>query len=163
MRKARSNTVYAFIDTQNLKLGIRGQGWELDYKKLRIYLKDKYLVEKAFLFMGYIEEYKDFYSKLESYGYIIIFKQTHRGIGGKFKGNVDAELVLYSCAKLIDEYDKAILISGDGDFFCLIDYLLSKNKFSRLLIPNRKGMSKLLWVFSKYTDYLENLKMKIGK
>jgi len=33
---------YAFIDSQNLNLSIREQGWVLDFKKFRIYLKDKY-------------------------------------------------------------------------------------------------------------------------
>jgi hypothetical protein len=53
----KKETVYAFIDSQNLNLGtskdiIRNRkkiydGWKLDYKKFRKYLKDKYRVEKA--------------------------------------------------------------------------------------------------------------------
>ncbi len=48
--------VYAFIDSQNINLGVKSLGWNLDFKRFRIYLKDKYKVEKAFLFLGYIKE-----------------------------------------------------------------------------------------------------------
>ncbi|MDD4894999.1 MAG: hypothetical protein PHW54_06800 [Candidatus Omnitrophica bacterium] len=41
---------YAFIDSQNLNLSIRDQGWALDFKRFRKYLEDKYGVTKAFIF-----------------------------------------------------------------------------------------------------------------
>ena len=37
---------YAFIDSQNLNLGVRSQGWKLDFERFRVFLKDKYKVEK---------------------------------------------------------------------------------------------------------------------
>jgi len=52
MEKKESN--FAFIDSQNLNLSIRAQGWFLDYKKFRKYLEDKYSITKAFLFLGYV-------------------------------------------------------------------------------------------------------------
>ncbi len=45
---------YAFIDSQNLNLSIRDQGWQVDFKRFRKYLEDKYHVRKAFIFIGYI-------------------------------------------------------------------------------------------------------------
>jgi len=39
MAKARNN--YAFIDSQNLNLSIREQGWALHFRKFRQYLRDK--------------------------------------------------------------------------------------------------------------------------
>jgi len=159
----KNSIIYAFIDSQNLNLGIQSLGWKLDFKKFRIYLNDKYHVQKAFLFIGYIEKYKNLYKQLKSYGYTLIFKKTSTKRWGQPKGNVDAELVLFASAIEFNTYDSAILISGDGDFNCLIYFLLSKRKLSRILIPNRRGMSKLLWEFSKYIDYLENLKYKLGK
>lgn len=53
-RKDKTPIVYAFIDSQNLNLGIRSQGWVLDFKKFRLYLKNKYHVEKAYLFIGMV-------------------------------------------------------------------------------------------------------------
>lgn len=70
----QSMRIYAFIDSQNLNLGIKSLGWELDFKKFRIYLRDKYSVERAYLFLGYIERNDSLYRKLRNYGYILIFK-----------------------------------------------------------------------------------------
>lgn len=44
MKKELTN--YAFIDGQNLNLGIKSLGWKLDFKKFRIYLEEKYAVKK---------------------------------------------------------------------------------------------------------------------
>ena len=37
---------YAFIDSQNLNLGIKEQGWILDFKRFRVYLREKYGITK---------------------------------------------------------------------------------------------------------------------
>jgi hypothetical protein len=65
---------YAFIDSQNLNLGIRSQGWVLDFRKFRIYLKDKFKVQKAFLFIGYMKENHKLYELLRSSGFELVFK-----------------------------------------------------------------------------------------
>ena len=80
----------------------------------------------------------------------------------RVKGNVDAELVLHTMIEY-KNYDKAIIISGDGDFHCLIEYLEQKEKLARILIPNRKAYSQLLWKFRKYMDYINNLSNKLKK
>ena len=72
--------IYAFIDSQNLNLSIRAQGWKLDFKRFRIYLKDKYKVEKAFLFIGYVAGNESLYTYLQKSGYIIVFKPTKQNI-----------------------------------------------------------------------------------
>ena len=85
---------YAFIDSQNLNLGILSLGWKLDYKKFRIYLKEKYNISKAYLFIGYIPSNQDLYSFLQGVGYVLIFKPTLPNDKGEVKGNIDADLVL---------------------------------------------------------------------
>lgn len=157
--------VYAFIDSQNLNLGIRDQGWKLDFERFRIYLKDKYQVEKAFLFIGYVEGNERLYTFLQSGGYIVVFKPTlavKKRNKSVVKGNVDAELVLHSMIEY-PNYDQAVIVSGDGDFHCLIEYLLENDKLLRVIIPNRKKYSKLLWKFSKYLDFASQLKEKLGE
>lgn len=156
---------YAFIDSQNLNLGIRDQGWKLDFSRFRIYLKDKHRVEKAFLFIGYVEGNERLYTFLQSAGYIVVFKPTlavKKRNKLVVKGNVDAELVLHSMIEY-SNYDQAVIVSGDGDFHCLIEYLLEKDKLCRVIIPNRKKYSKLLWKFSKHLDFANQLKGKLGE
>ena len=67
---------YAFIDSQNLNLGVLELGWRLDFERFRIYLKEKYKVDKAFIFIGYLQKNQKLYRRLRSYGYELIFKPT---------------------------------------------------------------------------------------
>lgn len=38
----------AFIDGQNLHLGVREKNWKVDNSKFRTYLRDKYNVDEAY-------------------------------------------------------------------------------------------------------------------
>ncbi|NCQ54574.1 NYN domain-containing protein, partial [Candidatus Saccharibacteria bacterium] len=114
---------YAFIDSQNLNLGVRSLGRTLDFKKIRLYLKNKYNVYKAYLFIGYQDGNERLYSSLQEADYILIFKPTVELTNGIVKGNVNAELVLHSAAIQYKNYDKAVIVSGDGDFTCLVEFL----------------------------------------
>lgn len=160
MRKVNKETIYAFIDSQNLNLAIRSLGWKLDFEQFYIYLKDKLRVQKAFIFIGYIPSNQKLYSSLKSNGYQLIFKPIlqYKGKNNtQIKGNVDAELVLHAMIEY-PNYDKAIIVSGDGDFYCLVDYLQKKNKLSKLIIPNSKKYSKLLFKFRSKMVFVNRLK-----
>ncbi|HLD26459.1 MAG TPA: hypothetical protein VJB63_00660 [Patescibacteria group bacterium] len=63
----KTKKIYAFIDSQNLHLGVKSQGWILDFVRFRILLKDKYYVEKAFLFIGYIPDNQSLYTHLQQF------------------------------------------------------------------------------------------------
>ncbi len=170
--KKKYPVVYAFIDSQNLNLGTRKdiynkkgkriyKGWKLDFKKFRIYLSDKFHVSRAFLFIGHISQNEPMYKRLTSHGYNIIFKPTTKDELGKPKGNIDAELVLYSAAIEYPKYDKAVIVSGDGDFYCLHEYLDKQKKLLRIIIPNSKLESSLLKGFQEYKTFIEHEKEKL--
>lgn len=171
MKKKRPQ-IYAFIDSQNLNLGTSKdifnrnhkkiyKGWKLDFKRFRIYLKDKFRVSKAFLFIGYLKENTKLYRRLETYGYQLVFKPTTKDHLGKPKGNIDAELVLHSAAIEFNNYVKAVIVSGDGDFHCLYEYLIKHQKLGRIIIPNHKSQSSLLSIFQKYKTFLEYERNKL--
>ncbi len=153
---------FAFIDSQNLNLSIKELGWRLDFRKFRKYLKDKYHVSKAFLFLGFIGENSDLYKSLQDAGFILIFKPTLSYKDGHTKGNCDAELVLQTMIEF-KNYKKALLITGDGDFHCLAKYLIQENKLEKLLIPNQKKYSALLKKFpSEFLAFINDLKPKLS-
>jgi len=141
--KNKKGNNFAFIDSQNVNLAIKDQGWVLDWSKFRKYLKEKYGVSRAYLFIGYVEGNNDLYASLQQNGYILIFKPTLALPDGRVKGNVDAELVLYSMIEY-NNYDKAVIITGDGDFYCLVKYLREQGKLATLLVPNFHKYSGLL-------------------
>ena len=76
---------------------------------------------------------------------------------------MDAELVLYVSAIELENYDKAVIVSGDGDFYCLIKFLKSKNKLFKVVIPNKKSASSLLASFERYKVFIEYEKSKLSK
>ena len=154
--------IYAFIDSQNLNLSILSLGWKLDFQRFRIYLHEKYHVQNAYLFIGYMPENAGLYKRLQEMDYICVFRPTLIGTNGKTKGNVDAELVLHAMIEF-PNYDKAILVSGDGDFQCLAKYLLEQGKLGALLIPNQARYSALLKfkIFKPYLKFVSDLKIKL--
>jgi uncharacterized LabA/DUF88 family protein len=154
---------YAFIDSQNLNLSIQSLGWKLDFARFRVYLKEKYGVKKAFIFIGYVEGNEDLYKFLQEAGFICIFKPTLEYKDGTTKGNVDAELVLHTMIEF-DNFNKAIIISGDGDFYCLIKHLLEHNKLKAILIPNYFRFSALLKfkIFRSYLRFMNDLDNKLS-
>ncbi|MCA9333215.1 NYN domain-containing protein, partial [Candidatus Saccharibacteria bacterium] len=143
---------YAFIDSQNLNLGIQKAGWKLDWRKFREYLLKEHNVKMAYLFIGYMAENEAMYEQLHSAGYLIVLKptvgmmisQTEEDASNKktdqeekkqlVKGNIDAELVLYAM-KEMPNYKKAIIVSGDGDFYCLAEYLANKKRLAQIMTP----------------------------
>lgn len=150
---------YAFIDGQNLYLSIKHQDWKLDYRKFRKYLEDKYNVSKAYLFIGFVPGNDRLYIRLQDDGYILVHKSTlitPRGV----KGNVDAELVLHTMIEF-PNYDKAVIVSGDGDFHCLVEYLIGKGKLVRLLIPDKKKYSSLYRKCQKHLSFMSELRGKL--
>ena len=152
---------YAFIDGQNLNLGIKSLGWNLDFRRFRIYLKEKYRVTTAYYFIGYMPENKGLYHALGRDGYKLIFKPVITDNGGDPKGNVDANLVLQAMLDY-NNYDKAIIITSDGDFYCLIEYLYKNSKLERVISPYIATCSVLLKKTAKEKIlFMDNLRQKL--
>ena len=158
MYKKENN--YAFIDGQNLNWGIQKLGWRLDYRKFRIYLTEKYSVKKAYLFIGFVALNQSLYKKLQEAGFVLYFKPTIPDKDGKIKGNVDADLVLRTIVEIKD-YDKAIIVSSDGDFYSLVKHLYGRNKLETVLSPDKEHCSSLLKQTAnekiRFMDNLRNL------
>ena len=154
--KKKIEDVFAFIDSQNLNLGVRSQGWKLDWRKFRQYLRNKYGVNEAYLFIGYKPGNEALYTNLQKMGYIVVMKPTMELPGGVVKGNVDAELVLHTMIQF-KNFVKAIIVSGDGDFFCLVEYLVNHKNLLNLFTPN-KYYSRLYKPFSNYVVRIDWLK-----
>lgn len=164
--KQQPNT-YAFIDSQNLNLGTQRMGWKMDWRKFRQFLQNNYGVTHAYMFIGYMSENEQLYEYMHELGYLVVLKPTIDVTAKpqptqdkeaaapepevkekpQIKGNVDAELVLYAMKEL-PHYDRAIIVSGDGDFFGLAEYLDEQGKLAHIMAPN--------WQYSSLLKPLEN-------
>jgi uncharacterized LabA/DUF88 family protein len=158
-KKSTSTNNYAFIDSQNLNLGTQRMGWKMDWRKFREFLRERYGVSKAYMFIGYMSENEALYEYMHELGFLVVLKPTvdittPHGEADKpaakpddhekpaIKGNIDADLVLYAMKEL-PNYDQALIVSGDGDFFSLAEYLEEQGKLANILTPNWQYSSLL--------------------
>jgi len=167
---------YAFIDSQNLNLGTQKMGWKMDWRKFRRFLSEECGVTKAYMFIGYVPEFEQMYQQLHDAGYLIVLKPTQDlkkqhaeaaaiSEGEKpedkkpIKGNIDADLVLWAMKEL-KSYNKAIIVSGDGDFHGLAEYLEQQHKLLHIMTPNWQ-YSQLLKSFESYIVRLDKMKNQL--
>lgn len=139
---------YAFIDGQNLHLGTTSlkDSWKIDLYRFRIYLARKYNVTKAYYFLGVVDDRNsDLYINIQDAGFIIVFRQHSIGMLGKKKGNVDSDLIFYVMKNLYkkEKFDRIVLVSGDGDYKMLVDFLIEENRFEKILFPAQIRSSSL--------------------
>lgn len=164
-KKTRGN--YAFIDSQNLNVGTQNFGWKMNWRKFREWLERNYGVTQAFMFIGYVPENEELYESMHEAGYSVVLKPTfdmsrprpeqgestpHKEEERKIKGNIDADLVLWAMKEL-PNYNQAVLVSGDGDFYGLVEYLQGADKLKKVLVPNVYYSH----LYNKYENYIERL------
>ena len=162
MKKKENN--FAYIDGANLHRGIAGFGWALDYARFRVWLSEKYSVKHAYIFIGLIPKYKDLYTYLQECGFTLVFKEVVYDGDGKAKGNCDADLVLQAAWDTYEnKFDKAIIVSSDGDYASLVKFLQEKNKLKIILSPSIPlKCSILLKRINAPITYLNGVKDKIS-
>ena len=152
---------YAFIDSQNVNLAIRDQGWKIDWNRLYKHLIKMYNCSRVYIFIWYIAKNQRLYTRLQQIWFILIFKPVLELSSWQTKWNVDAELVLETIIEF-NNFDKAIIITWDWDFACLVRHLKSKWKLRKLIVPNINKYSRFLKVEAEeLLDSLTNKRQKL--
>ena len=153
----------AFIDGQNLRKGTASAGWEVDFKRFRTYLTEKYAVETAYYFFGYKQRIGwmlSIYTNIENTGFVLMFGNKSSSSLAEKDGDVDAHIVfemMRHYIDAIDSFDTMVLVSGDGDFIRVVRYLILRNQFRIALLPNKVESSNLYKQLSrKYYAYLDD-------
>jgi len=170
---------YAFVDGTNLHLTYEYLDWDIDYRKLFTYLRKKHNITTAYYFMGNIERNRGIYEYLEAYGYTLKLRtpsefpteavicphcnKVVEPAGIKIKCDCDADITL-QVLKDIQEYDRAILITSDGDFNNLIRRLIQVNKLKLVFAPCKEGCSWLLKSAARgRIGFLDNFRGELEK
>lgn len=154
----------AYIDGQNLYMGTSKSDpkWHIDLARFRVYLHDKYGVEKAFYHLGYVNDgeiYQSLYETIQSAGFVLVFREHNSAMMGSKKGNVDSDIIFDTMKRLYikENFNKIVLVSGDGDYKSLVSFLISESRFCKLLFPNKRYASSLYKQLEpNYFDYLDN-------
>jgi uncharacterized LabA/DUF88 family protein len=150
---------YAYIDGVNLHLTYENLDWRVDYEKLLNHLRKKYGVIIAHYFLGKTADTKPIYEKLSSYGYNIKLKEPSpyreeeklcpycsKVIEPEIqrnKADVDSYMTMQIMSDM-DDFDKAVIITSDGDFDEIVKRLKNMGKLRLVFAPCREGCSKLL-------------------
>jgi len=157
---------YAFIDGTNIHLSTENLGWSFDWRLFREYLARRHRVTKAYYFVGYSPRQTKLYANLKSYGYELIHRTLLTRPDGTIKGDCDTELVLHTMIQWYS-YKKAVIVSGDGDISCLVEYLDGTNKFKLVIACKPDSCS---WLMRKasgdnimYVDYYRHMFEKQGR
>lgn len=128
--------IIAYIDAANLHKGIDSLGWKLDYRKFRSWIRQKYGVEEAYLFIGLMPKHAALYTALQSAGYTLVFKEVVYDGAGKAKGNCDADLVIRAMRDYFENGStKTILVSSDGDYAPVVNFWLEKDVSCTVVSP----------------------------
>lgn len=167
IKDAKQRKNLAFIDGQNLYMNTAKKKinhWKVDLRRFRIYLEEKYNVGNAYYFLGYVQETnQELYEEIQNAGFVLIFREHNPAMIGKKKGNVDSDIIFHIMKKLYKQegFNKIILVSGDGDYKLLVDFLIEENRFAKILFPDKQFASSLYKKLgSEYFDYLENKDIK---
>ncbi|MFA4999766.1 MAG: NYN domain-containing protein [Patescibacteria group bacterium] len=157
----------AFIDGQNLYMGTTRKivdPWKIDLARFYVYLERKYNVNQAYYFLGYVQETNQkLYEEIQGAGFILVFREHSPAMIGKKKGNVDSDIIFQIMKKMYkrEDFDKIILVSGDGDYKLLVDFLIEENRFGKILFPDRSKSSSLYKsLLNRFFAYLDDIDVR---
>jgi uncharacterized LabA/DUF88 family protein len=167
-----SNNI-AYIDGQNIHLGTttRDPKWMINLARFRVYLGKKYNVNKAYYYLGYVQDgttYDKLYEEIQEAGFILVFREHSSAMKGTKKGNVDADIIFSIMERMYrkEDFDKVVLVSGDGDYKKVVDFLISEDRLEKVLFPKQRYASSLYNSIGEWyrADLSElDTRKKIGK
>ncbi len=152
---------YAYIDGANLDKATTQSGWKVDYAKLYVWLKDKFAIDRAYIFIGYVSRYKKLYAKMRRAGFELVFKDIGH-VDNQVKGNCDADLVLRLVRDVYENgSDTIVVISSDGDFSSSVLFLKEKRKTPHIISPSKRCSVFLMRTGAPVT-YLDELRNNLS-
>lgn len=155
---------FAYIDNQNLQIATKSADnpWRIDMRRFRVYLREKYDVGTAYLFMGAFDSNKQpLYTMLQEFGYVLVWRLHAMEALGHKKGNVDTDIVFYMMRDCYETDSGAVLVSGDGDFCRTIEHINARGQLVKVLLPTHKNASSLYKrLGDEYRVYLDSKAMR---
>lgn len=154
MTKQNKPATYVFVDAANIIYRDSDvKPWKIDLKKLITYLKERFEAERVFYYGGVDNSNAvqlRLYERLREWGYELRLNPIKRFINDRgewyLKADVDARMA-FEAMKYKDDYDRAVFLTGDGDFYWLLEYLLQeKDKIWVVASPDKtaKELKKLV-------------------
>ena len=103
-----------------------------------------------------LTEQKNFFNALRNIGFEVRSKQLQTFIGGNKKGDWDIGIAM-DMIRMAPKLDVAVLVSGDGDFTDLVEYLKAHGCRAEVIAFGKTGSSRLKNAADKFTDLDEDV------
>jgi uncharacterized LabA/DUF88 family protein len=164
------NRISIFVDGNNMFYAQQKNGWFFDPRRVLDYFTSEPNINlvNAFWYTGLKDpqDQRGFRDALISLGYTVrtkILKEYYDDNSGRYsqKANLDIEIVV-DMFSTVDQYDRVVLFSGDGDFERAIELLRAKN--THITVVSTEGMiaRELRNATDRYID-LNDIRSKIEK
>lgn len=148
---------YAFVDAANIIYRQKDKGyWKIDLKKLISYLKSRFHAKHVLYFGGVDSSnavQNRLYTKMESWGYEMRLnpvKKFTNDRGERYnKADVDSRMT-FEMMRLEKEYDQAVVLTGDGDYYWVLQYLIEKKDRIWLIASPDKTAKELKQLFGPH-------------
>jgi uncharacterized LabA/DUF88 family protein len=165
-----ANRLSIFVDGNNMFYAQQKNGWFFDPRRVLEYFtkEPQLMLINAFWYTGLkdAQDQRGFRDALISLGYTVrtkILKEYYDDTSGRYsqKANLDIEIVV-DMFNTVDQYNRVVLFSGDGDFERAIELLRSKN--THITVISTEGMiaRELRNVTDRYID-LNDIRDRIEK
>lgn len=123
------NKVLVLVDVPNIYFTLRKNlDGRLDYTKFLNRLQESFIIHRAIAYGGQLsDEAESFISVLQSVGYETRFKPVQVFSDGSKRANFDLDIAM-DAVRILPSVDIVVLVSGDGDFVPVIEYIQSRGK-----------------------------------
>lgn len=152
--------LYVFIDATNIIYGTSYYGWKMDFKKLYKYLITRYKAKVIYYYAGVDNsniKQLHFYEKLTDFGYKLRLVPVKKFSDGHKKADVDSRMT-FEMMKMDKKFDKAVIMTGDGDYYWVLEYLLKNKKMVKLISHNKNTAQELKKLFGNNFTTLDSIK-----
>jgi uncharacterized LabA/DUF88 family protein len=156
--KHKDQRVAVLIDAQNMYHSARNiYGARVNFKEI---LKTAVAGRKLIRAIAYVirtetGEEKTFFEALTGMGIETEVKDLQVFYGGLKKADWDVGLTI-DAVKLAPQLDALVLVTGDGDFLPLVEYLKGQGRQIEVIAFGKSASSKLIEVVDDFTDLSKN-------
>jgi len=160
----QQNRTYVFIDASNIIYGCRASNWKMDFEKLYGYLTKRFEAKKVLYYAGVEKgnaKQLSFYNKMRGFGYDLVLKEVKKywSEDGKIirKANADVDLT-FEAMLYWNEYDRAVFLTGDGDFYRLIAHVKAHKERVWVIGNTKRSARELKQLMGYQFSNLDDLK-----